>query len=108
VRTGVVKALATLGLAGCSGQGFSVTGDQLGAAEQKAFDRVMQRRPDADVLFIAHEWRTGHCRPSGWKRAACVTEARVSPQAPWVSVTARLRKQDDGTWELLGANWPRR
>jgi ketosteroid isomerase-like protein len=108
VRTGVVKAVAALSLAGCSGQEFSLTADQLAAAEQKAFDRVMRRQPTADVLFIAHEWRAGRCRPSGWKRAACVTEARVSPQSPWVRVTARLRKEADGNWELLGADWPRR
>jgi len=105
VQHGLVKTLLGLSLVGCSSQAFNLPGEQLAAAEQRAFDRIMQSRSSAEILFIAHEWRAGACHWTGWKRAACVTQARGSPQAPWIKVTARLERQGEA-WVLLGADWP--
>jgi hypothetical protein len=68
----------------------------------------MDRQPDADALFIAHQWTPADCRWSGWKTARCRTRARISDQTAWMAVTARVRQEKDGSWRLLGADWPRK
>jgi hypothetical protein len=106
---GPVKALAlVLGLSGCSGRQFTLTSDQLAAAEQRSFDAIQKQAPDADTLFIAHQWQTGQCRRFLLRGDFCFTRARASADTPWTPLTAQVRRQKDGTWLLLGANWPRR
>jgi hypothetical protein len=99
---------AALMLSGCSGESFALSADQLAAAEQKSFDAILNADPDADVLFIAHQWQDGRCRRDIIGRASCQVKARISEHTAWIPVTARLRRQKDGSWLFLGANWPKR
>jgi hypothetical protein len=108
VRHGLVKAvLAPVLATACSGQPFLVPATEMTAAEQRGYDAVMAKQPDADVLFIAHQWGDGHCRSSISKTVTCRVWTRVSATTPWVAVTAKLRRQRGGGWLLLGADWSR-
>ena len=97
-----------LGLAGCSGRSFTLTPDQLAAAEQRSFDAIQRQAPDADTLFIPHQWQAGQCQHFLLRGDFCFTRARAGATTPWTPLTAQVRRQKDGTWLLIGANWPRR
>jgi hypothetical protein len=97
-----------VGLAGCSGREFSIPADQMAAAEQKSFDAIQRQAPDADTLFIAHQWQAGQCRHYWLRGDFCFTRARATPATPWTPLTAQVRREKDGGWTLLGANWPRK
>jgi hypothetical protein len=108
-RHPLVKALAlSLAVAGCGGRTFTLTGEQMAGAEQKSFDAIQKQAPDADTLFIAHEWQAGQCRHFWLRGDFCFTRARATPATPWTPLTAQVRRETDGSWTLLGANWPRR
>jgi hypothetical protein len=96
-----------MSLSACSGRAFRLTGDELAAAEQKSFDVIQKRAPDADTLFIAHEWQPGECKHVFLRGDFCFTRARVTSANPWTPLTAQVRREKDGGWILLGANWPR-
>jgi hypothetical protein len=97
-----------LALAGCSGRQFDLTPQQMAAAEQRSFEAIQKQAPDADTLFIAHQWQAGQCRHFWLRGDFCFTRARAGASMPWTPLTAQVRREPDGAWMLMGANWPRR
>ena len=96
------------GLTSCSGRQFIIPPEQMAAAEQRSFEVIQKQAPDGDTLFIAHQWQRGECRHFLLRGDFCFTRARAGPSTPWTPLTAQVRREKDGGWLLMGANWPRR